>query len=139
MNRRLPLALIALIVGVAAPLKAQEAARRLAAAERLLSRLIETYGVSGHEEKVRQAILSELPGWAKPETDSAGNIWVRAGKGGAPVVLVAHMDELGYDITSIRDDGTLDVAPRGGMFFSLWEGRPALIHTPAGPLPAVFL
>jgi putative aminopeptidase FrvX len=139
MNRRLWLVLVALVAGVTSQLRAQEAALRLAAAERLLSRLIETYGVSGHEEKVRALIISELPKWAKPETDSAGNLWVRAGKGGAPVVLVAHMDELGYDITSIREDGTLEVTAKGGMFFSLWEGRPALIHTATGDLPGVFL
>jgi putative aminopeptidase len=139
MNRRLAIGFLALSLGTALPLEAQDAAQRVTAAERLLSRLIETYGVSGHEEKVRELILSELPGWGRPEVDSAGNIWLRAGKGGPPVVLVAHMDELGYEITSIREDGTLEVSPRGGMFTSLWEGRPALIHTPAGPIPAVFI
>lgn len=132
--------LVALLsLAVAAPGHGQDLNTRVAALERLLRRLVETYGVSGHEEAVRRLILSELPAWAKPEIDTAGNIWVRAGKGGAPVVLVAHMDEIGYEITAIRDDGTLDVAPKGGMLASLWEGRPALIHGDAGPIPAVFL
>lgn len=138
MRRTLAL-VIALVAGAALPARAQEATQRVAAAERLLERLIETYGVSGHEDAVRDLIRSELPAWAKPEIDTAGNLWVRAGKGGAPVVIVAHMDEIGYEITAIQDDGTLDVAPKGGMFFSLWEGRPALIHTPAGAVPAIFL
>ncbi len=139
MRRRITLGLALLALGGAAPARAQETALRIAAAERLLDRLVETYGVSGHEEKVRQFILSELPSWARPQTDSAGNLWVRAGRGGAPVVLVAHMDEIGFEITSIREDGTLEVATRGGMFTSLWEGRPALIHAEAGPIPAIFL
>ena len=102
--RRMLVVLILLVAGVALPASAQEAAQRIAAAERLLERLIETYGVSGHEDAVRELIRSELPAWAKPEVDTAGNLWVRAGKGGAPVVIVAHMDEIGYEITAILDN-----------------------------------
>lgn len=130
----------ALCVSLTGILQAQSLeATRVAAAERLLERLVETYGVSGEEGKVRQLIISELPGWARPETDAAGNLWVRAGKGGSPVVLVAHMDEIGFQVTAIRDDGTLEVATRGGMYTSMWEGRPALVHTDIGTVPAVFI
>ena len=125
-------------LAAAAPAAAQEAAR-LAAAERLLERLVESFGVSGAEGRVRQLIRSQLPNWANPETDSEGNLWVRAGKGGAPVVVVAHMDEIGFEVSAIRDDGTLEVTPKGGLFPSLWEGRPALVHTDASPIPAVFI
>jgi len=125
-------------LAIATPAAAQEAAR-LAAAERLLEKLVESYGVSGVEGRVRQLVVSQLPSWAKPETDSLGNLWVRAGKGGAPVVLVAHMDEIGFQVTAIRDDGTLEVTPRGGLFASLWEGRPALVHTDTSPVSAIFI
>ena len=118
MMRRMLVVLILLVAGVALPASAQEAAQRIAAAERLLERLIETYGVSGHEDAVRELIRSELPAWAKPEVDTAGNLWVRAGTGGAPVVILEHMDEIGSEITAILDDGTLALAPRGGMFAS---------------------
>jgi putative aminopeptidase FrvX len=131
------LGLAGLLLGVAIPARGQEALR-VAAAERLLERLIETYGVSGKEGRVRELITSELPRWAKPETDEEGNLWVRAGKGGNPVVIIAHMDEIGFEITGIKDDGTLEVETRGGMFTSMWEGRPALIHTESIAIPAVF-
>lgn len=116
----------------------QEAAR-VAAAERVLKQLVETYGVSGEEGNVRRFITSQLPSWARPETDAAGNLWVRAGKGGSPVVLVAHMDEIGFQVTTIRDDGTLEVSTKGGLYSSMWEGRPALIHTDNGSVPAIFV
>jgi putative aminopeptidase FrvX len=122
----------------AIPAEAQQA-ERVAAAERLLERLVESYGVSGVEGPVRELIESQLPNWARPETDAEGNLWVRVGKGGAPVVLVAHMDEIGFQVTAIRDDGTLELATRGGMFTSLWEGRPALVHTDGSRIPAVFM
>ncbi len=130
--------LLAISLTVSAPLMAQESAR-VAAAERLLRQLVESYGVSGEEGHVRQFIISQLPKWATPETDAAGNLWVRAGRGGAPVVLMAHMDEIGFQITSIRDDGKLELSTKGGMYSSMWEGRPALIHTDNGSVPAVFL
>jgi putative aminopeptidase FrvX len=137
--RALPgIALVCAGLSTALPLEAQEAAR-VAAAERLLERLVESYGVSGVEGPVRQLIQSQLPNWAKPETDAEGNLWVRVGKGGAPVVLVAHMDEIGFQVTALRDDGTLELAPRGGMFTSLWEGRPALVHTDVSRIAAVFV
>lgn len=137
MKRLLSAALAGTALLAAGRAEAQEAAR-IAAAERLLERLVEGYGVSGAEAPVRRLIESQLPAWARPSTDSAGNLWVRVGKGGAPVVVVAHMDEIGFRVSGIRDDGTLELATRGGFFPSLYEGRPALVHTARGAVPAIF-
>jgi putative aminopeptidase FrvX len=128
--------LASLLLGSAPAFPAQVV--QTAAAEKLLQELVETYGVSGAEGAVREVVASHLPAWAKPETDSAGNLWVRAGRGGKPVVFVSHLDELGFAVTRIRDDGTLELAPRGGFFLSLYEARPALVHTEGGPVAAVF-
>ena len=106
--------------------------------EPVLSTLVETYGVSGMEAPVREAVRRLLPAWTRPEVDTAGNLWVTAGRGEPTVVFVAHLDEIGFQVDSIRDDGTLAVSPRGGLFLSLWEGRPALVHTGTGTVPAVF-
>lgn len=132
MTLRAPL--LALLL--ASPLAAQSA-ERLAEAEVVLRRLVESYGVSGAEGPVRRVVTELLPSWARVETDTAGNLWVRVGEGGAPVVFVAHLDEIGFAVTSIRDDGLLEMTARGGFFSSLFEGRPALLHTPAGVVPAV--
>jgi endoglucanase len=80
-----------------------------------------------------------LPRWARTETDSAGNLWLTLGKGEPTVVFVAHLDEIGFRITGIREDGTLDLAPAGGLFPSLWEGQPALVHTGKASIPGVFM
>lgn len=133
--RRLPGALIPMMV--AAPLLAQSPAP-IAEADSVLRQLVESYGVSGSEDPVREAVRSLLPAWAKPETDTAGNLWVRAGSGGAPVVFVAHLDEIGFVVTAIREDGKLTIEPRGGLFRTLYEGRPALVHAPGGIVPGVF-
>jgi putative aminopeptidase FrvX len=112
---------------------------RIAEAEDVVSQLVETYGVSGAEAPVREVVKRLLPSWARPETDSAGNLWVRVGSGDPLVAIVAHMDEIGFRIDSIRADGSLALATRGGFFPSLFEGKPALIHTPQGDVPGIFL
>jgi putative aminopeptidase FrvX len=112
---------------------------RIAEAEDVVSQLVEAYGVSGAEAPVREVVKQLLPSWARPETDSAGNLWVRVGSGDPLVAIVAHMDEIGYRIDSIRADGSLALATRGGFFPSLFEGKPALIHTPQGDMAGIFL
>lgn len=112
---------------------------RVDEAAAVLQPLIESYGVSGAESPVRDAVKALLPSWARAETDTAGNLWVRVGSGEPLTVIIAHLDEIGFSVTSIRDDGTLDLAPRGGLFPTLFEAQAALIHTPNGPLPAVFM
>lgn len=104
---------------------------------RLLSSLIRAYGVSTREEPVRAEVLRLLPSWARPEVDKKGNVIVRFGQGGKPLLFVAHTDEVGFEIASLNDDGTASIRPQGGMYFSLYEAHPVIAHTGAGPLPAV--
>jgi putative aminopeptidase FrvX len=99
--------------------------------------LIETYGVSEHERPVREEIAKRLPAWAKPQVDEKGNLTVTFGSGGKPLVFVAHMDEVGFDITKIAPDGTAAIRTRGGMYLSLFEAHPVLVQTPKGPVPAI--
>lgn len=112
---------------------------RIAEAQTVLSQLVESYGVSGSEAPVREVVKRLLPGWARTETDTAGNLWVRTGPGDGPVVIVAHMDEIGFRIDSINADGTLGLRNRGGFILSLFEAKPALIHTDRGDIPGIFL
>ena len=130
-------ALALLLLWPAGAIAAQEA-DRIGEAESVLSTLVETYGVSGMESPVRDAVRRMLPGWARSEVDSAGNIWVRAGQGEPTVVMVAHLDEIGFSVTAIGEDGILTVEPVGGIFPRLWAGRPALVHGGRAPVPAVF-
>ncbi len=136
MSRSLLLAGTMLSVAPAA-LAGQEI--ELAEVERTLETLVEAYGPSGMEGPVREAVRRMLPPWATSETDSAGNLWVRVGRGGPLVVLVAHLDEIGLRVTAIRDDGSLELERLGGFFPSLFEGRPALLHTGSGIVPGIIL
>ena len=128
-----------LVVAVCpAHLMAQQATRVQEVAG-ILAPLVESYGVSGMEGPVRAVVEQQLPRWARTQTDSAGNLWLTVGKGEPTVVFVAHLDEIGFRITAIRDDGSLDLTPVGGIFPSLWEAKPALVHTGRDPVPGVFM
>ena len=129
--------LIPLALALAAPLAAQDPAR-VRETESVLRTLVEAYGASGMEAPVRNAIRAALPSWARPEVDTAGNLVLAVGRGEPTVVFIAHMDEVGFRVRAVADDGALELEPLGGLFLSLWEGRPALVHTGGATMPGVF-
>jgi putative aminopeptidase FrvX len=96
----------------------------------LLTELVERHGVSGHEWSVRRHVLESLPAWARERAvvDDIGNIMVEAGPDGESTVFMAHMDEVGYEVESIAQDGILTLRPLGGAVSSAWEGQTALLH-----------
>jgi putative aminopeptidase len=103
----------------------------------LVGVLSETYGVSGHEERVREQVKRLLPGWAKPETDAAGNLVLKLGSAkvnsSAPrLVFVAHMDEIGYQVRSIEPDGRLLVDVLGGGYTEYFLGHVVLLQKADG-------
>lgn len=104
---------------------------------RLLGRLIRAPGVSTHEEPVRAEVLRHLPAWAKAEVDKKGNVVVRFGQGGTPLLFVAHTDEVGFEIAAINEDGLASVRSLGGMYLSLYEAHPVIVQTAAGPREGV--
>lgn len=119
-------------------LSAQDSTR-IAEVQTVLAPLVESYGVSSAEGPVRETVKRLLPAWVKSETDTAGNLWVRVGQGSPVVVFIAHLDEIGFRVTGIRDDGTLELETRGGFISSLFEAQPALVHTDKAIVAGVFM
>ncbi len=104
----------------------------------VIEKLVSLYGVSGDEGAVRKFILTQLPAWAKPVIDAKGNIILTFGKGKQHIAFVAHMDEVGYVVDTIRDDGKLILKQRGGFFNSVWEGHSAIVHTKNNEVTGLF-
>jgi len=104
----------------------------------LLGTLIDRYGVSGAEGPVREEIVKHLPAWATPETDAKGNLTVTVGQGDEHVLLVAHMDEVGFRVKDVLPDGRLRLENRGGLLAPAWEAHAALVHGEKGAVPGVF-
>jgi putative aminopeptidase len=101
--------------------------------------LVEAYGASGHEENVRKVVLNRLDPrlQRKVETDSAGNLILHFGDekhgGKSPsIAFVAHMDEIGYEVKKIEEDGRLLVSVLGGGYAEYFLGHVVLIHKSDG-------
>lgn len=101
-----------------------------------LRQLCRLNGTSGREEQVRAYILSHLEGKADVTVDPLGNVlaFVR-GKERArkTVMLSAHMDEVGFIITYITEEGYLKFAPVGGIDDKVIVGRPVSVGDRAVP------
>ena len=106
--------------------------------ESILGELINKYGVSTSENSVRNHIIKNLPSWAKPIVDEKGNLILTFGEGENHKVFVAHMDETGYIVNDIKNDGRLELKILGGMLPWLWEAQPATIHLRHKKITGVF-
>jgi putative aminopeptidase len=101
--------------------------------------LVGAYGASGHEENVRKVVLNRLgPGLQKRvEQDAAGNLILHFGDakpgGKSPhVTFVAHLDEIGYEVKKIEDDGRLLVSVLGGGYAEYFQGHVIRIQKSSG-------
>ena len=84
---------------------------------RFVKPLCELNGVSGDEGALRKYILSNI-GDNPYKIDNLGNIIVDKKGRKTPknkIMISAHMDEVGFIVTGITDDGYIKFAPVGGV------------------------
>lgn len=116
----------------------------------LLKRLCETPGVPGREERVRDLILSEIDGlFDDVVTDAMGSLICtrhpRPAKKSskktpadpARVMLLCHMDEIGFYVSAIDKNGFLWVNPAGGFDTRNLFSRRVLVCAESGDFKAV--
>lgn len=92
----------------------------------LLKELCMINGVSGDENAVREYIIEKVKNICEYRTDNLGNlICLRKGRKTPQkkIMVVAHMDEVGFIVTSVRSDGTLTFGTVGGVDASVTIGR----------------
>jgi len=100
----------------------------------LLKRLCETPGVPSREERIRAVVIEEMtPLVDSIRVDAMGNvIGVRKGLGGPKVMIAAHMDEIGFLVRHIDDQGFLRVQPVGGFDARVLVAQRVEVHGHAG-------
>jgi putative aminopeptidase FrvX len=108
--------------------------------ESLLRDLTQADGIASREDRVRDVVASHL----KPlvddlRVDALGNlIGVRKGKGGPRVAIAAHMDEIGFLVRHIDDNGFLRIQPVGGFDPRVLNAQRVRVHIRNGhTLPGV--
>ncbi|MCD7727956.1 MAG: M42 family metallopeptidase [Ruminococcus sp.] len=97
---------------------------------RLLSELCLLNGISGDESRVREYIIRQIEGFCEYKVDNLGNI-IAFKKGeltpGKRILVSAHMDEVGFIVNYINDDGNLKISSVGGIEATAALGKRVLV------------
>jgi len=107
----------------------------------LLRELTETDGVPGYEDRVRELVRRELEAaGAETRSDGMGNLVGTVRGGVVPdyeVVVAAHVDEIGFMVRAVDDDGFLALEPLGGWDPRVLRAQRVTVHTDEGDLTGV--
>ena len=83
---------------------------------KLLKILCDTPALPGGEDLIRQFLLTELKNYTKGiQIDTLGNLIAHIPGPGPKLVLDAHMDEVGFMVSHIDNNGFLRVVSLGGI------------------------
>ncbi|WP_336345083.1 M42 family metallopeptidase [Halalkalicoccus ordinarius] len=97
----------------------------------LLKRLTEERGVPGYEDRIRGIVREELSGAVDEiRSDAMGNvIGTVEGDSEFSVAVAAHMDEIGFMVTHVDEDGFVSVDPLGGFDARVLKAQRVTVHT----------
>jgi endoglucanase len=104
----------------------------------LLQEITETSGVPGYEDRVREVVRRELePEVDRVRTDAMGNVVGTIEGGDTDVVVAAHMDEIGFMVRHVTDEGFVQVDALGGWDPRVLKAQRVTIHTDDGDVPGL--
>ncbi|MED4533480.1 M42 family metallopeptidase [Metabacillus fastidiosus] len=106
----------------------------------LFKTLTELQGASGNEHAVRAFIREKIePVSDEIIQDKLGSIFgVKYGRKDGPKIMVAgHMDEVGFMVTAVTDNGMLRFQPLGGWWSQVLLAQRVQIITDQGPVVGV--
>ena len=96
----------------------------------LLKTICTTPGAPGFEQKIRALVLKELEGLVdEVEIDNMGNVYaIKKGKEDKRIMVGAHMDEIGFIVTHIDDNGFIRFHTLGGFDPKTLTAQRVLVH-----------
>ena len=106
----------------------------------LLCDVTETSGVPGYEDRVRELVREELEATTDSvRTDAMGNVvGTIEGDSDYAVAVAAHMDEIGFMVKHITDDGFLKLDALGGWDARVLRAQRVTVHTEEDDITGVF-
>jgi endoglucanase len=104
-----------------------------------LERLLNQPSPSGYEDKARAVWRAEMADIAdRVYGDTHGNSFAALNEQGSPrVMLAGHIDEIGFQVQYINDEGFVAFQPIGGFDQPIIPGRRIVIHAAGGPIKGV--
>lgn len=106
----------------------------------LLKELSDAFGPSGNEEDVATILKKELEACAsETHVDKLGNVFFhhRGEEDYPKIMLSAHMDEVGFIITFVGEDGFLRFDTLGGITNNIMPGQRILLRGDRGYLRGI--
>ena len=96
----------------------------------LLKKICETPGAPGFEQRIRELVIREVRPFVDDlSVDNMGNlIAVRRGTTPKRVMVAAHLDEIGFIVTHVDDDGFLRFHPLGGFDPKTLTSQRVIVH-----------
>lgn len=96
----------------------------------LLNEICTTPGAPGFEKKVRELVLREIkPLVDEIEIDNMGNVYaIKKGQNSKRVMVGAHMDEIGFIVTHIDDNGFIRFHTLGGFDPKTLTAQRVIVH-----------
>ena len=96
----------------------------------LLNKICTTPGAPGFEQQVRELVINEVKDLVDEiEVDNMGNVYaIKRGTGDKRVMIGAHMDEIGFIVTHIDDNGFIRFHTLGGFDPKTLTAQRVLIH-----------
>ena len=97
---------------------------------KLLARICKTPGAPGFEQKVRELVIKEVtPLVDEVQVDNMGNVYaIKRGMSDKKVMIGAHMDEIGFIVTHIDDNGFLRFHTLGGFDPKTLTAQRVIVH-----------
>lgn len=100
----------------------------------VFERLLSADSTTGQYEEV-EAVLCEIIaelGYEPRRLRKGGVLVEMGGDGGDPLVVTAHVDDIGLMVRHVNDDGTLNVCPVGGLYPFYCMHENVRVHTREG-------
>lgn len=107
----------------------------------LFRELTETSGAPGYEDRIRDVVRREFEGSVdEVRTDAMGNVVGTIEGSQRPeyeVVVAAHMDEIGFMVRNVTDEGFLQVDALGGWDARILRAQRVTVHADERDTPGV--
>lgn len=96
----------------------------------LLKTICTTPGAPGFEQRVRELVINEVtPLVDEVQVDNMGNVYaIKRGKADKKVMIGAHMDEIGFIVTHIDDNGFIRFHTLGGFDPKTLTAQRVFVH-----------
>ncbi|OEF99342.1 peptidase M28 [Vulcanibacillus modesticaldus] len=105
---------------------------------KMLKELTEAPGVPGNEGPAREVMRKYIKPYAdEVYTDNLGSLIAKRGNNGPKILLAGHLDEVGFMVKRITEDGYIKFQPLGGWWEQVMLAQRVVIHTRKGEITGI--